>query len=240
MSQIVKENLHQVAKYLRHIKIQLIGDLPHEGQHSLFWFNNCMTTGLLNNQIEVKVDLNHRVFHYHDGEFGHTVRLNQTDTNQNIRAILDEMGLVHPDFGFPNITREEFTIFPQFMNKVFSVLEGYRYSLTGEFTPTARYWPHNFDMDVVQYLHRKGEVVPEIGIGISPGDDFVTDPYIYINVWPFEIETKEKNVPLGEWMAYSEDRYGLIIEWDKVEDKSVDEIIGIIKQARQILMTNFD
>jgi hypothetical protein len=48
-----------------------------------------------------------------------------------------------------------------------------------------RIWPHHFDMDTVQKFG--GEYKPEaqVGRGFSPGDGSYSEPYFYVNLWPY-------------------------------------------------------
>jgi hypothetical protein len=48
-----------------------------------------------------------------------------------------------------------------------------------------RVWPHHFDVGSVLPLGAVGgEGAPSIGIGLSPGDEAIAEPYLYITPWP--------------------------------------------------------
>ena len=48
-----------------------------------------------------------------------------------------------------------------------------------------RVWPHHFDIGTVLPLAGgQGEQSPSIGVGLSPGDDAVAEPYFYVTPWP--------------------------------------------------------
>jgi hypothetical protein len=48
-----------------------------------------------------------------------------------------------------------------------------------------RVWPHHFDIGSVLPLGAAGdEDAPSIGIGLSPGDDGIPEPYFYVTPWP--------------------------------------------------------
>src|SRR3972149_1777761 len=49
--------LQTVCKIISQIKSQLIEELPHYGHDALFFQNDEITTGLLNNKTEVKIHL---------------------------------------------------------------------------------------------------------------------------------------------------------------------------------------
>lgn len=49
-----------------------------------------------------------------------------------------------------------------------------------------RVWPHGFDMASLLTLARgeDGAAEETIGVGLSPGDEYYDDPYLYVTVWP--------------------------------------------------------
>jgi hypothetical protein len=48
-----------------------------------------------------------------------------------------------------------------------------------------RVWPHHFDVGSVLPLGQGGgEGAPSIGIGLSPGDEAIAEPYLYVTPWP--------------------------------------------------------
>ncbi len=48
-----------------------------------------------------------------------------------------------------------------------------------------RVWPHHFDVGSVLPLSAaRGEGDPSIGVGLSPGDEAVAEPYLYVTPWP--------------------------------------------------------
>jgi hypothetical protein len=48
-----------------------------------------------------------------------------------------------------------------------------------------RVWPHHFDIGSVLPLGPpSGEDAPQIGVGVSPGDDEIAEPYVYVTPWP--------------------------------------------------------
>lgn len=48
-----------------------------------------------------------------------------------------------------------------------------------------RVWPHHFDIGSVLPLGpAAGESAPSIGIGLSPGDEGIDEPYLYVTPWP--------------------------------------------------------
>jgi len=51
--------------------------------------------------------------------------------------------------------------------------------------PTVRCWPHHYDLATLFSLDDGDpETVRSVGIGVSPGDHFYAEPYLYCNPWP--------------------------------------------------------
>ena len=46
-------------------------------------------------------------------------------------------------------------------------------------------WPHHFDMAFLISLDKDQEVDRSIGMGFSPGDQVIPEPYFYVNCWPY-------------------------------------------------------
>ena len=49
------EQLHNVCMAIGELKSQLIKELPHFGHQALYFENDEITTGLLNNKTEIKI-----------------------------------------------------------------------------------------------------------------------------------------------------------------------------------------
>jgi hypothetical protein len=48
-----------------------------------------------------------------------------------------------------------------------------------------RAWPHHFDVGTVLPLGAgDGDEAPSIGVGLSPGDEGIPEPYFYVTPWP--------------------------------------------------------
>ena len=64
-------------------------------------------------------------------------------------------------------------------------------------------WPHHFDIAslVVVEADADGEPVKTIGVGLSPGDGFVAEPYWYVNHGPEAESPAFPSLPAGEWFT---------------------------------------
>lgn len=60
-------------------------------------------------------------------------------------------------------------------------------------------WPHHFDTASLQKLRGEGEDMVSIGLGFSPGDDEVPEPYFYVTPWPYPDAGELPGLPAGRW-----------------------------------------
>lgn len=59
-----------------------------------------------------------------------------------------------------------------------------------------RCWPHHFDVAILIEL----DADRSIGVGLSPGDETLAQPYIYVTPWPYpESDTSLPDLPIGRW-----------------------------------------
>ncbi len=51
----------------------------------------------------------------------------------------------------------------------------------------ARVWPHHFDLGTLLVVAEgpDGALEASVGVGLSPGDDFYAEPYVYVSPWPY-------------------------------------------------------
>ena len=68
-----------------------------------------------------------------------------------------------------------------------------------------RCWPHHFD---IATLHILGEG-KTIGIGLSPGDDGIREPYWYVNLFPYPHPSRLQPLRFGMW--YTEGWTGAVL-----------------------------
>ncbi len=65
-----------------------------------------------------------------------------------------------------------------------------------------RCWPHHFDIASLITLDPGAdpEQARSIGIGLSPGDEGCSEPYWYVNMWPYPpADTPAPHLPYGMW-----------------------------------------
>jgi hypothetical protein len=66
---------------------------------------------------------------------------------------------------------------------------------------TARCWPHHFDIaTLLTFDAAAGETARSIGIGVSLGDHYYTQPYVYVSPWPqLDVAQLPALPPPGHW-----------------------------------------
>ena len=64
-----------------------------------------------------------------------------------------------------------------------------------------RCWPHHFDIATLVILdpEKGAEDARSVGCGMSPGDGTYSEPYWYVNFWPYPDKDQLPDIPLGHW-----------------------------------------
>jgi len=74
-------------------------------------------------------------------------------------------------------------------------------------------WPHHFDFATLVRLE-SGEPGRSVGVGVSPGDEFYAQPYVYVSPWPrFEGSLPELPRP-GHW--HTEGFFGAVATGEEI------------------------
>jgi len=62
-------------------------------------------------------------------------------------------------------------------------------------------WPHHFDLATLIAVEFKadGSASRTVGAGLSPGDAWLDEPYVYVNHWPATARRSLPPLPAGEW-----------------------------------------
>lgn len=96
-----------------------------------------------------------------------------------------------------------------------------------------RVWPHHFDIARLFTL-REGadaENSTSIGVGMTPGDASISDPYLYVTPWPYPDDRPTPPLPAGRFQV--EGWYGAVLEASAVEH--VDAIESFVPAAYDLL-----
>jgi len=62
-------------------------------------------------------------------------------------------------------------------------------------------WPHHFDIATLIEVDaaRAGRAARTVGVGLSPGDASIDEPYCYVNHWPTTARNVLPALAAGEW-----------------------------------------
>lgn len=228
------ENLHPVCMAMGELKQQLVEELPHFGHHGLFFQNDEITTGQLNNKTEIKINLLTGQLLYFHNEKGSFIDLKTDNILEKLKSISSEQGLTVKLESFKNIGETELSGYHDFAVKARQMLELFRMNLRDRFT-LVHLWPHHFDFSLEWYTGNKDE---QIGIGISPGDENYSFPYLYMNPWPLNEKVMENSLPIGKWHTYQWN--GIKVEWDELVQFMSKDAAVKIRDLFNIVKKNFD
>ena len=204
------ENIHPICMVIGEIKQQLIKELPHFGHHGLFFQNDEITTGQLDNKTEIKINLLTGELLYFHNEKGHFIDLKNDNILEKLKEITSNLGVKFSEEPLKNVNQEELQSYHDFAIKAKQILELFRMNLRNDFT-LIHLWPHHFDFSLEWFTGNKDE---QIGTGISPGDEQYSDPYLYMNPWPFDDKIIKESLPIGAW--HTDGWNGIKVEWGEL------------------------
>jgi hypothetical protein len=228
------KDLKKVCKIISKLKSQLIEELPHYGHDALFLKNDEITTGLLNNITEIKINLVPGELLYFHNEHGHIVDLTRHELIETIKGTVSMYGLNIPQIaGLTNLNIVDLSDYLAFAKKVNRSLELFRMKLTGHFTQV-HLWPDGFDFSVEWFTDKKEE---QIGLGKSPGEDKYRSPYLYVNPYPFKEMMINESLVSGIWHTVG--WKGIKVEWKGLENKTEKQISDEIYDLFLIAQRNF-
>lgn len=221
--------LRNICKILVNIKTNHIAQLPHYGHESLFFQNNGITTGLINNTIEIKIDFFSGLLIFYDNEYTQIIDLTEKNIDMKFRSLLSkQLSKILIKNNLERLKLEDLKDYFDFISKANLSLELFRSKLKGNFT-LVHLWPDGFDLSVEWFT---GINEQQVGIGISPGDKNFSKPYLYVNPYPFNRDVLKQQLPIGKWNTSQWN--GIKVEWEDMEKLYVEEISNIIKNLFEI------
>lgn len=225
--------LRNICKILANIKANHIAKLPHYGHESLFFQNNGITTGLINNAIEIKIDFFSGLLIYYNNEYTQIIDLTEKNIDVNFRSLFSKLlsNMLKTD-NLERLKLEDLKVYFDFISKANLSLELFRSKLKGNFT-LVHLWPDGFDLSVEWFT---GINEQQVGIGISPGDQNFSKPYLYVNPYPFSRDVLKQQLPIGKWNTSQWN--GIKVEWKDIEKLYVEEISNIINNLFEIARTS--
>lgn len=92
-----------------------------------------------------------------------------------------------------------------------------------------RCWPHHFDLATLITLEAHPtdpEQARTVGVGLSPGDGGISEPYLYVTPWPYPEEWSTPALPAGRWNTAG--WYGAVLEAAEVTGQAaVDGFLAV-------------
>ena len=231
--------LQKICQAISNIKQQIIGERPHYRHQSLYWHNDEITTGILDNTIEIKIHLAVGKILYHENETGYYIDItdNSEDINQKLQNIASQHNIkTNFDKMYSPTQNEldEYRFFAYQANKILTILQ---MNLTNRFTQV-QLWPHHFDFSVKWFRTKNSKQYIETGI--SPGDTQYPMPYMYMNPWPFnEKELSQIDLPL-EGTLHTKDWSGIKIEWSELIQHHPKETAQYITTLHNTITQTFN
>jgi len=125
-------DLQKICKIVSKLKSQLIEELPHYARDSLFLKNDEITTGLLNNVSEIKINLVTGELLYYHNEQGYLVDLTRDHIFERLEDIVTNYQLKMPRTShLTSLNIEDLTEYLVFATKANKSLELFRMKLRG-------------------------------------------------------------------------------------------------------------
>lgn len=225
--------LQKLCLSISEIKQQLVEEIPHFGNQSLYFHNNEITTGLINNKIEIKIHLLTGQLLYFNDERGHYIDLYTDDIADKLGTFVELYGIKFEETKLDNLNFENLSSFRDYAIPALQILELFRMTLRDHFT-LIHLWPHHFDFSVEWF---SGNTDEQIGTGISPGDENNSEPYLYMNPYPFNDKVLEQPLSLGRWNT--EGWQGVKIEWKDLLKYPPQNTSNKLHEVFEIVKTNF-
>jgi hypothetical protein len=96
------------------------------------------------------------------------------------------------------------------------VLEEFIGKLAGPRASAVTCWPHHFDIATLVSLEEGHPAnARSIGVGVSPGDEYYAQPYVYVSPWPrFDGNKLPDAPPPGHW--HTEGFFGAVATGDDI------------------------
>lgn len=112
-----------------------------------YYSNDAITTGLLNNKVEIKIHLPSGQLLYHNNEKGIFIDLYADNLSEKLDEITQSLGIKLPQDELTNLNFEKLASFREYAIPATRLLENFRMTLRNNFT-LIHLWPHHFDFSV--------------------------------------------------------------------------------------------
>jgi len=228
------KQLQNACMAISELKSQLIEKTPHFGNQSLFFQNDEITTGQLNNKTEIKIHLLTGQLLYFNNEEGHLIDITKYNFSEKLSKITSKYNLKIPEIQLDAVPHSQLSEFYSYAVIAKRTIEHFRMILEGNYT-LVHLWPHHFDFSVEWFTGKNDE---QIGTGISPGDEQYSEPYLYMNPYPFNPKVIENKLPIGKWHTSS--WKGIKVDRKDIGRYPQNEVTDLLHQLFQISKKNFE
>jgi len=149
-------------------------------------------------------------FDFFNNERGSSIDLSTDNASQQLQQITSDHDLKFPNITVDKVHQNQSSLFLNYAIDAIRILELFRMELQGKFT-LVHLWPDHFDFSLEWFTQNKDG---QIGTGISPGDEQYSEPYLYMNPFPFKENIINENLPIGKWHTSSWN--GIKVEWKEM------------------------
>jgi len=84
-------------------------------------------------------------------------------------------------------------------------------------------WPHHFDLASLVVHSGSGEEMRSVGVGWSPGDGGIQEPYFYVTPWPKPSDATTPELPAGRWNT--EGWFGAVLTGTEALETDIDAFL---------------
>ncbi|MEO9854188.1 MAG: DUF5996 family protein [Reichenbachiella sp.] len=220
----VRKSLHQAIQLVSAVPRNILPKDPTDGMSSLEWnaqLESLESLPVTNDHGEIRVGLKFETFALYitvDHDSKVALELSGRSVDQGLTWLKAELAKydissesINLDLPY-EIENYDYSKILQVNNEALTVF-GQLYQMTAEVLADItrkweeafdiRCWPHHFDLATLIPLEtdQENEITKSIGIGLSPGDDGINEPYVYVNIWPqVEVVTLQQHkLAQGDW-----------------------------------------
>ncbi|WP_420545227.1 hypothetical protein [Nitrosopumilus sp.] len=142
------KKLQNICVEISKLKQQLVEELPHSSNQALYFQNNEITTGIINDRTEIKMHLISGQILYFSDEKGDFIDLEKDNISEKLQSIAKDHKLELSDSKLENPTSDEMKSFLQYAELAVKILENFRMKMQAKNFTRVHLWPHHFDFSV--------------------------------------------------------------------------------------------
>jgi Family of unknown function (DUF5996) len=240
-----RDGLHRASQVLGAARVAGVSALPNDLQYSLEVIGEGVSTGALDNGVELRLDYGDGLVRVLDGQRSlATVSLAGQSQVSLLDVLLEQLTAAGKPLepSRKKILHEEPLVvdravagrYAGVQHRLADALRSFREGLSGARTPVVL-WPHHFDVAFLRFTtdgtdeHKH----PQLGTGFAPQSEGFPDPYLYVYAWPMPdgLDAVEPLPKPARWVT--EGFTGAVVDYAdlaKVDDpeRLVSEVLGAI------------